>query len=44
VFCAGQLGLDPITGELPAGVEAGPSGPSNLAAVLDAAGCTGATS
>jgi 2-iminobutanoate/2-iminopropanoate deaminase len=41
VFCAGQLGLDPITGELPVGVEAqAERALQNLAAVLDAAGCT----
>jgi 2-iminobutanoate/2-iminopropanoate deaminase len=41
VFCAGQLGLDPVTGELPGGVEAqAERALQNLAAVLDAAGCT----
>jgi 2-iminobutanoate/2-iminopropanoate deaminase len=39
VFCSGQLGLDPVTGELAEGVEA-QAGRAlrNLAAVLDAAG------
>jgi 2-iminobutanoate/2-iminopropanoate deaminase len=41
VFCAGQLGLDPATGELAAGVEAqAERALRNLAAVLDAAGCS----
>jgi 2-iminobutanoate/2-iminopropanoate deaminase len=39
VFCSGQLGLDPVTGELAAGVEAqAERALRNLAAVLDAAG------
>ena len=41
VFCAGQLGLDPVTGEMADGVEAqAERALRNLAAVLDAAGCT----
>ena len=41
VFCAGQLGLDPATGELADGVEAqAERALRNLAAVLDAAGCS----
>ncbi len=41
VFCAGQLGLDPSTGELADGVEAqAERALRNLAAVLDAAGCS----
>ncbi len=41
VFCAGQLGLDPATGELAAGVEAqAERALRNLGAVLDAAGCS----
>ena len=41
VFCAGQLGLDPATGELADGVEAqAERSLRNLAAVLDAAGCS----
>lgn len=41
VFCAGQLGLDPATGELAHGVEAqAERSLRNLAAVLDAAGCS----
>jgi 2-iminobutanoate/2-iminopropanoate deaminase len=41
VFCAGQLGLDPTTGELADGVEAqAERSLRNLAAVLDAAGCS----
>ena len=41
VFCAGQLGTDPVTGELADGVEAqAERALRNLAAVLDAAGCT----
>jgi 2-iminobutanoate/2-iminopropanoate deaminase len=41
VFCSGQLGLDPGTGELVEGVEAqADRALRNLAAVLDAAGCT----
>ena len=39
VICSGQLGLDPATGELVAGVEAqAERALKNLAAVLDAAG------
>jgi 2-iminobutanoate/2-iminopropanoate deaminase len=39
VFCSGQLGLDPATGELAAGVEAqADRSLRNLASVLDAAG------
>ena len=39
VFCSGQLGLDPATGELAEGVEAqADRAVRNLAAVLDAAG------
>ena len=41
VFCAGQLGTDPATGELADGVEAqAERALRNLGAVLDAAGCT----
>jgi len=41
VFCAGQLGLDPATGELADGVEAqAERALRNMAAVLDAAGCS----
>ena len=41
VFCAGQLGLDPATGELAEGVEAqAERALRNLGAVLDAAGCS----
>jgi 2-iminobutanoate/2-iminopropanoate deaminase len=41
VFCAGQIGLDPATGELAEGVEAqAERALRNLAAVLDAAGCS----
>ena len=41
VFCAGQLGTDPPTGELADGVEAQTERVlRNLQAVLDAAGCT----
>ncbi|MHB8458784.1 MAG: Rid family detoxifying hydrolase [Candidatus Limnocylindrales bacterium] len=41
VFCSGQLGLDPLSGELAAGVEAqADRALRNLAAVLEAAGCT----
>ena len=41
VFCAGQLGTDPSTGELADGVEAqAERALRNLEAVLDAAGCT----
>jgi 2-iminobutanoate/2-iminopropanoate deaminase len=39
VFCSGQLGLDPVTGELADGVEAqAERSLRNLQAVLDAAG------
>jgi 2-iminobutanoate/2-iminopropanoate deaminase len=41
VYCSGQLGLDPGTGELADGVEAqADRALRNLAAVLDAAGCS----
>jgi 2-iminobutanoate/2-iminopropanoate deaminase len=41
VFCAGQLGTDPATGEMADGVEAqAERALRNLEAVLDAAGCT----
>jgi 2-iminobutanoate/2-iminopropanoate deaminase len=41
VFCAGQLGTDPATGQLQEGVEAqAEQALRNLQAVLDAAGCT----
>ena len=41
VFCAGQLGSDPTTGEFAEGVEAQAERVlRNLGAVLDAAGCT----
>lgn len=41
VFCSGQLGLDPVTGELVDGVEAqAERALRNVAAVLDAAGLT----
>ena len=41
VFCAGQIGRDPSSGAMPAGVEAQTEQAlRNLAAVLDAAGCT----
>ncbi len=41
LFCSGQLGLDPVTGELAAGVEdQADRAMRNLVAVLDAAGCT----
>ena len=41
VFCSGQLGLDPVTGELASGVEAQTDRAlRNLGAVLDAAGCS----
>lgn len=41
VFCAGQIGLDPTTGELAEGFEAQAEQVlRNLAAVLDAAGCS----
>lgn len=41
LFCSGQLGLDPVTGELADGVEAqADRAMRNLVAVLDAAGVT----
>jgi 2-iminobutanoate/2-iminopropanoate deaminase len=41
VFCAGQVGADPVTGELADGVEAqAERAMRNLGAVLDAAGVT----
>lgn len=41
VFCSGQLGLDPATGELADGVELqAERSLRNLGAVLDAAGCS----
>jgi 2-iminobutanoate/2-iminopropanoate deaminase len=41
VFCSGQLGLDPVSGEIVEGVEAqAERALRNLAAVLDAAGCS----
>ena len=41
VFCSGQLGLDPGTGELAVGIEAQTERAlRNLGAVLDAAGCS----
>jgi 2-iminobutanoate/2-iminopropanoate deaminase len=41
VFCAGQLGTDPGTGQLADGVQAqAEQALRNLQAVLDAAGCT----
>jgi 2-iminobutanoate/2-iminopropanoate deaminase len=41
VFCAGQLGTDPATGQMPDGVQAqSAQALRNLQAVLDAAGCT----
>ena len=41
VFCAGQIGRDVASGEMPDGVEAQTEQVlRNLAAVLDAAGCT----
>ena len=41
VYCSGQLGLDPATGDLAEGVEAqAERALRNLAAVLDAAGAT----
>jgi 2-iminobutanoate/2-iminopropanoate deaminase len=41
VFCSGQLGLDPVSGDLLDGVEAqADRALRNLAAVLDAAGCS----
>jgi len=41
VFCAGQLGTDPATGQLAEGIQAQTEqAMRNLQAVLDAAGCT----
>lgn len=41
VFCAGQIGRDPASGAMPAGIEAQTEQVlKNLQAVLDAAGCT----
>lgn len=41
VFCSGQLGLDPATGELVDGIEAqAERALRNIGAVLDSAGCT----
>jgi 2-iminobutanoate/2-iminopropanoate deaminase len=41
VFCAGQLGADPVTGQLADGLGAqAEQALRNLSAVLDAAGCT----
>jgi 2-iminobutanoate/2-iminopropanoate deaminase len=41
VFCSGQLWLDPVSGEIVEGVEAqAERALRNLAAVLDAAGCS----
>ena len=41
VFCAGQLGLDPVTDELAIGIEAqADRALRNVSAVLDAAGCS----
>jgi 2-iminobutanoate/2-iminopropanoate deaminase len=41
IFCSGQLGIDPVTGELADGVEAQTERAlRNLAAVLDAAGAS----
>ena len=41
VFCSGQVGLDPATGELADGLEAqAERALRNLSGVLDAAGCT----
>lgn len=41
VFCSGQIGLDPVSGTLTGAVEAqAERAMKNLAAVLDAAGCT----
>jgi len=39
VFCAGQIGREPVSGELPDGIEAQTAqSMKNIAAVLDAAG------
>lgn len=41
VFCSGQIGLDPASGELVEGVEAqAERALRNLAAILEAAGCS----
>ena len=41
LFCSGQIGLDPVSGELAEGVEAqAERALCNLEAVLDAAGCS----
>ena len=41
VFCSGQIGLDPASGELAEGLEAqAERALRNIAGVLDAAGCT----
>ena len=41
VFCAGQLGLDPATGDLADGIDAqAERSLRNLSAILDAAGCS----
>jgi len=41
VFCSGQVGIDPVSGELAEGVEAQAARAlRNLEAVLDAAGCS----
>jgi 2-iminobutanoate/2-iminopropanoate deaminase len=41
VFCSGQLGLDPVSGELAEGVAAqAERALRNIGAVLEAAGCT----
>jgi len=41
VFCSGQIALDPVTGEIPAGIEAQTERVlGNLRAVLAAAGCS----
>lgn len=41
VFCAGQIGSDPVTGQMAEGVEAqAAQALKNLATILDAAGCS----
>ena len=41
VFCSGQIGIDPATGELLEGIQAqAERALRNVAVVLDAAGCT----
>ncbi|HEY8869038.1 MAG TPA: RidA family protein [Candidatus Limnocylindrales bacterium] len=41
VFCSGQVGIDPVTGDLADGVaDQAERALRNLSAVLDAAGCT----